>query len=178
MIKEIWVFYKETNNARWGHRIYYVSNWGRVKCNGELYKCTITRGYYYLNGIPLHRIIAEKFLPDWDPNKEVDHINTIKTQNMVWNLRMVDSKGNANNPLTRQHKKGKGGHKHTEEEKLHQSLMIKGKTPWNKGIALSEEHKRKVSESLKGKIPWNKGKHHSEETKKKMSESHKKRGLN
>lgn len=34
----------------------------------------------------------------------------------------------------------------------------KGRTGWNKGIALSEETKKKMSESRKGNIPWNKGK--------------------
>ena len=35
-MKEEWKIYKETKNSRWGHRVYEVSNLGRVKCNGEV----------------------------------------------------------------------------------------------------------------------------------------------
>lgn len=50
----------------------------------------------------VHRIVAKTFLGDIY-NKEIDHINTIKTDNRVTNLKIVTSKENANNPLTKEH---------------------------------------------------------------------------
>ena len=56
--------------------------------------------------------MAETFLPNPDNKPEIDHINTIKTDNTVWfnedgsinydktNLRWVTKKENMNNPLT------------------------------------------------------------------------------
>ena len=85
---------------------------------------------------------------------EVDHIDTNRANDILNNLRWTDSKGNSNNPLTKQH----------------MSESQKGKTPWNKGKHHSEETKRKIGEAHKGE------KHLSEENKKKLSESHK--GIN
>lgn len=102
---EVWKFYKETNSRPWGHRIYYVSNYGRVKCNGELYICPINKGYYYLCGIPLHRIVAELFIPGWKKDYEIDHKDRNKLNNMVTNLLVCqDHKQNMNNPLTIQYR--------------------------------------------------------------------------
>lgn len=153
-MKEVWKFYKETKQNRWGHRIYEVSNFGRVKLNGKLFKCTIINGYYYLCHKPLHRIVAELFLPDWDPNKEVDHINTITTDNRACNLRIVNHKENCNNPLTLHHVNISNSRK--------------------KGVPRSEEIKQKISESKKGQSNGRLGLHHTEETKQKMRESMKK----
>ena len=105
-MKEIWKFYKETNSNRWGKRVYYVSNYGRVKCNGELYKCGIRNGYYILCGEYLHRIIAEKFIPGWKGDYEIDHKDCNPLNNMVSNLLVCkDHRQNCNNPLTIQHYK-------------------------------------------------------------------------
>ena len=52
----------------------------------------------------VHRIIAETFIGDIY-NKEIDHINTIKTDNRVENLKIVTSKENSNNPFTREKQK-------------------------------------------------------------------------
>lgn len=52
----------------------------------------------------VHRLVAETFIGDIY-NKEIDHKNTIKTDNRVENLRIVTSKENANNPLTREKNK-------------------------------------------------------------------------
>jgi len=48
-----------------------------------------------------HRMVAEAFLECEDPSKYcVDHINTVRTDNRVENLRFVSIKENNNNPLT------------------------------------------------------------------------------
>ena len=57
-----------------------------------------------------------------------------------------------------------------EHRALHNTLVFKGKAPWNKGKNLSEETKRKLSEAHKGNKIWL-GKHHSDETKRKLSEA-------
>ena len=88
---------------------------------------------------------------------EVDHIDTNNSNDILSNLRWADSKGNSNNPLTKQH----------------MSEANKGKTPWNKGKHHSEETKRKIGEAHKGEKNYFYGKHLSEEHKKKLSESHK-----
>ena len=40
------------------------------------------------------RLVAEHFLPDWDKSLQVDHINGVKTDNHVDNLRMVTNAQN------------------------------------------------------------------------------------
>jgi len=48
-----------------------------------------------------HRMVAEAFLECKEPSKYcVDHINTVRTDNRVANLRFVSIKENNNNPLT------------------------------------------------------------------------------
>lgn len=103
-MKEIWKFYKENSCHRLGKRVYEVSNFGRVKCNGKLYKCGIGKnGYYYLCREYLHRIVAKLFIPNPDNKPCVDHINTNKLDNRVSNLRWCTHKENNNNLLTIQH---------------------------------------------------------------------------
>ena len=103
-MQEKWIFYKTTYNKRDGYKQYYVSNFGRVMMNGELYECTIVNGYYYLCHRPLHRIIAELFILGCNKNYEIDHKDCNKLNNMVTNLLVCqDHKQNMNNPLTIKH---------------------------------------------------------------------------
>ena len=166
-MKEEWKIYKESKNARWGHRIWEVSNLGRVKCNGEIVEPYINNGYLFISNFRIHRAVAELFIPNPENKPFVDHINTNPLDNRAENLRWVTQKENCNNPLTRKHNsEAQRGRVHTEESKRKMSESHKGKP-------LSEEHKQKVSAALKGKPNGRKGKHHSEETKRKMSEAKK-----
>lgn len=51
----------------------------------------------------VHRLVAEAFIGDIY-NKEIDHINTIRDDNRVENLRIVNSSENNNNPITKERK--------------------------------------------------------------------------
>ena len=59
----------------------------------------------------VHRLVAEAFLDNPNNWKFVDHINTVRDDNRVENLRWVSAKGNSNNPITREH------HLHTARNK-------------------------------------------------------------
>lgn len=50
-----------------------------------------------------HRIIWETFVSEIPEGYQIDHINTLKTDNRLENLRLVTPKENQNNTLTRKH---------------------------------------------------------------------------
>lgn len=54
--------------------------------------------YIMTNGIRktyfIHRLVAKAFLPDFSEDKVVDHINGIRTDNDIKNLRCVSAKDN------------------------------------------------------------------------------------
>ena len=183
-MEEIWKVYKTNCH---GHRVYEVSNLGRVKINGIIVQPRFHNQYYAVGCFKIHRAVAELYIPNPDNKPFIDHINTNPLDNRAENLRWVTQKENCNNPLTKKHMseacKGKPGtfkgKTHTEETKRKMSEAHKGKSR----RPFSEEHKRKMSEAHKGRtfseehkrkiVEANKGKHHSEETKRKMSEAHK-----
>lgn len=52
----------------------------------------------------VHRAIYETFVGEIPDGYEVDHINTVRDDNRLENLRAVTHKENNNNPLTRKHR--------------------------------------------------------------------------
>ena len=105
-MQEIWKVYKDTRHYRkdgtvYQGGLYEVSNFGRVKKNGEIVEPKIYSGYKRIaNLVFVHRAVAELFIPNPENKPQVDHINTIKTDNRTTNLQWVTAKENMNNPLT------------------------------------------------------------------------------
>ena len=48
----------------------------------------------------IHRLVAEAFIPNPDNKPCIDHINTIRTDNRIQNLRWVTQSENMRNPIT------------------------------------------------------------------------------
>lgn len=111
-----------------------IYRWSKTK--DKLVQCStyIMRksGYVRLdtgkNHCLVHRLVYETFVGEIPEGMEIDHINTIRTDNRLENLRCVTRKENHNNPLT-----------------------IKHYSESRKGVKFSEEHKRRMSEVRKGK---------------------------
>ena len=62
----------------------------------------------------VHRAIYETFVSEIPDGYQIDHINTIRDDNRLENLRAVTPKENKNNPLTIQHcSEAQKGHKRT-----------------------------------------------------------------
>ena len=78
----------------------------------------------------VHRLVAIAFIPNPENKPCIDHINTIRNDNRIENLRWVTYKENMNNELTKE--------------------KLSGENSNNYGKPRSEEIKKKISESQKG----------------------------
>ena len=96
--------------------LYQVSSFGRVKSlkfgkEKILKTTTANKGYEQLsltkNGkcktYKVHRLVCESFIPNTENKPCIDHINTIRTDNRVDNLRWVTHTENCNNPISKTH---------------------------------------------------------------------------
>jgi hypothetical protein len=94
------------------HPAYEVSNTGLVRRGERVLKSRI-RGRYYagailcMNGIEtshmVHRLMALAFIPNPDNKEMIDHINRIKTDNRIENLRWASRSENIINTARREH---------------------------------------------------------------------------
>ena len=83
---------------------YYIKRDGkvyRISDDSEFIPC-LRNGYYVIytsdkKAELLSRVVAKAFIPNPESKPEVDHINRVKTDNRVENLRWVTRKENMNN---------------------------------------------------------------------------------
>ena len=145
-MKEEWKIYKKTRGNIWE-----VSNFGRVKKNGEIHGCRVNNnGYLCFSGNFVHRAVAEMFIPNPENKPCVDHIDTNILNNHVDNLRWVTQKENNNNPLTRKHNseaqkgKNRSGEQNGMFGKNHSEKSKEKNSNWHKGrhIVLCADGKR------------------------------------
>ena len=99
--------------------LYEVSNQGKVKslermrsnglkCNERILKETNHLGYILVTlckdgkqrQFRVHRLVAMAFIPNPENKDFIDHINTIRNDNRVENLRWVTRQENRNNPIS------------------------------------------------------------------------------
>ena len=142
---------------------YQVSNLGRVRSldcviirvngrtmtrKGALISHKInTQGYptvrLHIKGkyqnIPLHRLIAEAFIPNPENKPCVDHINTIRIDYSIDNLRWVTYKENSNNPITHKRNKQNSSSKEAIAKKLSTLVRNKAKNAPRKVYQFSKD---------------------------------------
>lgn len=90
---------------------YVKCGYGKIKkIKGKILTPYICNGYYAYNlrkggktlKSYLHRLMAEAFIPNPESYPQIDHINTVRTDCRIENLRWCSSKQNQGNPLTRE----------------------------------------------------------------------------
>jgi hypothetical protein len=84
-----------------GEENYYISSLGKVKHNDTILQQHLDNGYYriYFNSksFKVHRLVGFAFIPNPDNKPFIDHINRIRNDNRVENLRWATNAENVIN---------------------------------------------------------------------------------
>ena len=111
----------EHRTIEYGCKRYYVASNGRFFSETKELKTTVIPNGYkivYVGKTKLaHRVVWEAFNGEIPQGMEIDHINTDRGDNRLENLKLVTSKENKNNPITKLRYKDSNKGKTTE--KLH-----------------------------------------------------------
>ena len=153
-MNEIWADIKNYEG------IYQISNEGNVKNikrdkylkprldkYGYLRVILYKKGTHYKN-FQIHRLVAEAFIPNPESKPQVDHTNTIRTDNNVENLRWVTYKENNMNSITLEKYKNMKHWEYTEEIRHKMSESAK------KRIRYPASEETKHHQSLARKKWW------------------------
>ena len=127
--------------------LYEVSDAGlikRIDSQRELKPTINTEGYYTVHfssgkkrkRLLVSRLVAQTFIENPDNKLEVDHIDTIRTNNNVSNLRWVSRDENVKNPLTLQkYAKVHNGNKYNDRDYRKDILSLRESGMSYKSIA-------------------------------------------
>lgn len=144
--------------------LYEISSLGRVKSlnykgtgkekilkntehsNGYLIVGLAKNGKYKL--FYVHKLVAEAFIPNPEGKPCIDHINTIKNDNRIENLRWVTHEENSNNSLTK--KKMSENHKEQTGENNHMYGRIGENNPKSKLIVQINPNTNEVLNTYSG----------------------------
>lgn len=101
----------------------------------------ISQGYQYValykdgerRNKQVHRLVAEAFIPNPMNHPLINHMDEVKTNNVVDNIEWCDYSYNVR----------------YNGNSLRISESLKGHEPWNKGKTMTDEYRKKISEGRK-----------------------------